>query len=355
MLPINFPDIQQEDIDRATEVLRSGWLTQGQYVKELEHSVAKYAGTKYAVAVSSGTTALHLALLVAGVKPGNEVIVPAYTFVATANAVRMTGATPVFADIDIRTLCIDPAKIHAAITKNTVAIMPVHAFGLAANMDEIQSIANYHKLMVIEDAACAMGSSIAGRMAGSMGDMGCFSFHGRKIITSGEGGMVVTDNLNFALDLQALRDHGRNNGKCYMIGYNYRMTDFQAALLIGQLGRINETIEVRQSIAADYVTMIAPVVAHQRVPKGHRHNASYHHIISKQADDIRMFLTERGIQTTHGANYIPDEPIYRDLNNPEKYPNSALARKQGVLLPIYEGIPTQKIISCINHTVLAKQ
>jgi perosamine synthetase len=282
------------------------------------------------------------------------VIVPAYTFVATANAVRMTGATPVFVDIDIHTLCIDHVLIEAAVTERTVAIMPVHAFGLCADMATIKQVAHKHKLMVIEDAACALGSSTGGKMAGSMGDMGCFSFHGRKIITSGEGGMVVTNNLNHAVQIETLRDHGRINGNCHTVGYNYRMTDFQAALLIGQLRRINEIIETRQAIAADYMTMITPRVVCQTVPTGHNHNASYYHIMHKYAGDMRVALANAGIQTTHGANFILEEPVYRGLDKNNKYPAASAAREYGLLLPIYEGIPTQKIISCINHTVQAK-
>jgi perosamine synthetase len=340
MLPINVPDISEHDIFNAVKVLRSGWLLQGKQVEALEKAVAKYVGVQYAVAVSSGTAALHLSLLAHGIGKGDEVIVPAYTFVATANAVSLTGAKPVFVDIDIDTLCIDPKLIKGSITDKTRSIMPVHAFGLCADMESILDIAKSHRLHVIEDAACAIGSEIKGKKAGSFGDIGCFSFHGRKIITSGEGGMITTNDLFVRNNLRRLRSHGIENGWCGMPGFNYRMTDIQAALLIGQLDRLDQTIEKRTKMAQEYMKSIDGIF--QKTPTGYKHNYNTFHVMFRENE--RECLYANGIESTHGANCIPDEPYYRKPGT--VFPNARKARKQGALLPIYN--ETKTTIKCLN-------
>ncbi len=264
-VPITRPWFDDQEASAVAAVLESGWVSQGPRVEEFEATFAAYVGARYAVATSSCTTALHLALIAGGVRPGDEVLVPTFTFVATANAVEYCGARPVFVDVDLETFNIDPALIEAKITARTRAIIPVHLFGLPADMDPILEIAERHALVVIEDAACGVGSRYHDRHVGTVGLAGCFSFHPRKIITTGEGGMLVTDDAALAARVRSLRSHGAEvsdlerhagNGTRLPafseVGFNYRMTDVQAAIGLAQMAKLEGVLDSRSELARRY-------------------------------------------------------------------------------------------------------
>jgi perosamine synthetase len=256
LIPISQPSISEKEIAYVTDAVRSGWVSSlGSYIQKFEKTFAEFCDVEFALATSNGTTALHLALRSLGIGKGDEVIVPDLTFIATANAVTYVGATPVMVDIDRDTLCISPASITAAITAKTRAIIPVHLYGHPADMVAILEIAKQYSLAVVEDAAEAHGATINGRKVGGFGDCGVFSFYGNKIITSGEGGMITTNDERLYLKAKLLRDHAMNPQKRYWhdeVGYNYRITNLQAALGVAQLERIDLFIEKRHEIMEWY-------------------------------------------------------------------------------------------------------
>ncbi|MFI5204467.1 MAG: aminotransferase class I/II-fold pyridoxal phosphate-dependent enzyme [Flavobacteriales bacterium] len=259
--PVASPDLKGNEFTYLCDAFLSTWISSaGSYITRFENEFAAYCQSKHGVAVSNGTVALHLALLALGVGAGDEVIVPDLTFAATINTVLHAGATPVIVDVDKDSWCIDPAQIEKAITSKTKAIVPVHVYGQPCDMDAIMEIARKHKLFVIEDAAEAHGATYKGKKVGSMGDISCFSFYGNKIITTGEGGMCLTNSNELNERMRVLRDHGMNKSKRYwhdMVGYNYRMTNLQAAIGCGQLERIGEIIEKRKSIESGYKKALA--------------------------------------------------------------------------------------------------
>src|ERR1700724_1605609 len=260
-LPISKPFIGAREKELVLDALDSGWVSSiGKYIDEFEEKFARYCGTEYALAVSNGTTGLHLALATLGLQAGDEVIVPDLTFVATANAVAYTGATPVLADIDADTLCIDPASVKSLISKRTKAIIPVHLYGHPADMDALNEIGCSHGVDIIEDAAKAHGAEYKGRRVGGLGKCGVFSFYGNKVITTGEGGMLNTNDHSFYLRAKRLRDHAMSAEKRYFHeerGFNYRITNLQAALGVAQLERIDEFLERRAEIMNWYAAEIA--------------------------------------------------------------------------------------------------
>lgn len=256
MIPVAEPLLGEEELRNVTEAVKSGWISsRGKFIPEFEEEFAKYCGVKHGIAVSNGTAALHLALKALGIDKGSEVIVPDLTFIAPANAVRYCNAKPIFVDSHPDYWCIDPGKIPEAITPTTKAIIPVHLYGHPCDMDPIMEIAKKHNLYVIEDAAEAHGAQYRGRKVGSFGDISCFSFYGNKIMTTGEGGICLTNNEGLAEKMQILRDHGMSPNKKYWhdtIGFNYRMTNLQAAVGIAQLGKIDKFIEKKRKIAKEY-------------------------------------------------------------------------------------------------------
>ena len=254
-IPVAKPLFDDEEIELVNECMVTGWISGGKFVTQFEKMVAEHTGVKYAISASSGTSALHLILMAYGIGTGDEVIVPSMTFVATANAVTYTGAKPVFVDSDIESWNIDPTKIEDLITKSTKAIIPVHLYGHPANMDPIKAIAKKYNLKVIEDAAEAQGASYKNQKIGSLGDAAMFSFFGNKIITTGEGGMVVTNDEVIADKCRLLRDHGMTANKRYwhlVVGYNYRMTNIQAAIGVAQMRKINSIVMKKKNIAKEY-------------------------------------------------------------------------------------------------------
>lgn len=256
MIPVAEPSLGEEELLNITEAVKSGWISsKGKFIEEFEGGFARYCGVKFGIASSNGTVALHLALKALGINKGDEVIVPDLTFIATANAVTYCNAMPIFVDSHPEYWCIDPEKVEEKITHKTKAIIPVHLYGHPCDMDAIMDIAEDHSLYVIEDAAEAHGAEYKGRKVGSFGDVSCFSFYGNKIITTGEGGMCLTDNEELRENIRALRDHAMDPNKRYwhdVVGFNYRMTNMQAAIGVAQLTKINQFIEKKRQIAGWY-------------------------------------------------------------------------------------------------------
>lgn len=263
MIPIASPDLSGRESEYVNECLTSTWISSvGHFITDFETAFARLAGTTHAIATNNGTTALHLALVALGIGPGDEVIVPALTYIASANAVVYCGATPVFADVEADTMNLDPADIEHRITPRTRAIIPVHLYGHPADMTGIMEIADRHGLHVVEDAAEAHGSRVDGRPVGSIGHVGVFSFFGNKIVTTGEGGAVTTDDDELAARLRLLRGQGMDSSKRYWfpeIGFNYRMTNVAAAIGVAQLERFDQFVARRKEIAATYVAHLADV------------------------------------------------------------------------------------------------
>lgn len=359
-IPLMVPDIRPQDIDAVAMVLRSGMLVQGEKVAALEAGFAQYIGIKNAIAVSNGTTSLYLALIALGIGKGDEVIVPAFSFMATANVIELTGAKPVFVDISIETFNIDADLIEKAITRKTKAIIPVHEFGLACDINEIIKIAKKHNLKVIEDAACALGATEDNRYTGTFGDVGSFSFHPRKAITSGEGGILTTDDDETARKLRALRNHGIEikDGKTEFAyaGFNFRMTDFQAALLLSQFTRLNEILDYKDKLAQVYFTELHDCnrLRLPCVPQGKRHSwQSYHILLNDDTDRDGMILQlkSKGIGTNLGAQCMPFQKYFREkykLNCSQLFPNAMKAYLKGLVLPLYGFLDENNIRTVCN-------
>lgn len=353
-VPITKPDLQKEEESAVLETIRSGWITQGQQVEKFEEMVAKYVGAKYAIATSSCTTALHLALKVLGVGKDDEVIVPSYTHIATANAIIYCEAKPVFIDIDPTTYNLDVNKIEPLITRKTKAIIPVHQVGLPAKMDTILAIARKYKIEVIEDAACALGSAYKDKKVGSISELTCFSFHPRKLITTGEGGMITTNRKVYAVLIRRLRDHGRSisdlachNAKGIIftkykeLGFNYRMPDICAALGLAQISRLGEIIKKRIFLANRYNNAFENIFSLEvpDVPAYVRHNyQSYILRVNRYSpisrDNLMRKLFWRGIATSRIAG-IHLESYYRSRYGKIHLPETEKAVKEAMLIPLY--------------------
>jgi perosamine synthetase len=259
-IPISQPSIGARERELVLDAVDSGWVSSiGKYIDEFETAFARYCGTEFALTVSNGTTGLHLALVTLGIGPGDEVIIPDLTFVATANAVAYTGATPVLADVDPDTLCIDPASVESLITERTKVIMPVHLYGHPADLDALTTIAKARGINVIEDAAEAHGAEYKGRRVGGLSQCGVFSFYGNKVVTTGEGGMLTTNDRAFYQRAKRLRDHAMSPERRYFHderGFNYRMTNLQAALGVAQMERIDVFLKRRAEIMTWYNSAI---------------------------------------------------------------------------------------------------
>ncbi|KAA9406608.1 DegT/DnrJ/EryC1/StrS family aminotransferase [Haloarcula sp. KBTZ06] len=256
MIPLAEPTFGDAERSRVLDALERGWISpKGEYVTEFEDVFGAWIGTEHAFATSTGTAALHLSLLSAGIGEGDEVIVPDLTWIACANVVSYVGATPVFADVDPDTYTLDPASVRERLTEDTKAVMPVHLYGQPCEMTPIQRLADEHDLLVLEDAAEAHGATYRGRRVGSLGDVGCFSFYGNKILTTGQGGMITTDDDELAERIRLLRRDGMSRDRKYyhsVIGYNYRLTNIQAAIGIGQVERADAILENKRRVAATY-------------------------------------------------------------------------------------------------------
>jgi perosamine synthetase len=369
-IPITKPCFGEEERAALVRPLDTGWVVQGPEVERFERKFTTFTGARHAVATSSCTTALHIAVAALGLERGDEVIVPAFTWVATPNVVEYMGATPVFCDVDLRTFNVDVAQLESLVTPKTVGIIPVHMFGLAADMDAVMAIARRHKLWVVEDAACGFAAWYDGRHAGTFGDAGCFSFHPRKSITTGEGGMVTTARDELAAAARALRDHGasrsdlsRHEGAAgyllseyAVLGYNYRLTDMQGALGGAQMDRAPQLVAGRVARAKRYDEMLAgcswldrPAVPGSPGRYVHGYQ-SYVTIFSPEPPTIanvdtlherrnRLMaaLEAQGIATRQGSHapvlqsyYVNKYGIPR-----ERFPNAVLADRVSLSLPLY--------------------
>jgi len=348
------PNISQDAINEVAEVLKSGFLVQGKKIVKFETELANYLNVKNAICVTSATSALHLSLLALDVKQGDEVIVPAFTFPTTANVVELVGAKPVFVDINLNGFCINTSKIEEKITKKTKAIIPVHEFGQAADIDKIIEIAKKHNLKVIEDAACALGAEFNNKKAGTFGDTGCFSFHPRKAITTGEGGVVVTNNKQIAEKIRALRNHGivykDEKIDFKYAGLNYRMTDFQAVLGIHQLKEIEEDIAHRLNLAYEYDKYL--IKTNRIKTPFHLLNTkhvyqTYHIILDKKIDrDILIkSLKEKGVETNLGAQALNCLTYYQQKYGfkDSDFPVATRSYKHGLALPIGRHITAENV------------
>jgi len=377
-LPYGHQTIDDEDIAAVVEVLRGDWITQGPKIEEFENAVANYCGAKHGVAFSSGTAALHAACAAAGLGPGDEAITTPLTFVATANAVVYCGAKPVFADIEADTLNINAAEIARRITPRTKAILPVDFTGHPADLDEILKLANQHGLAVIEDACHALGAVCRGRRVGSISHMTVFSFHPVKHITTGEGGMVTTDNAELARKLRMFRNHGIDSNsrqrqvegqwhyEVEVLGYNYRLTDISCALGLSQLRNLDIYLVRRRRIAARYTTafrempaLTLPTVRPDVVPAWHLYLIR---LRSEQlaADREEIFSALRGERIGVNVHYIPVHlhPFYRRRfgTGPGLYPVAEAAYEQILSLPIFPGMSdadVEDVIAAVRKVVEA--
>ncbi|MEE3324673.1 DegT/DnrJ/EryC1/StrS family aminotransferase [Methanosphaera sp.] len=353
MINIAKPIISDEEIEAVTEVLKSGMLAQGPKVDEFEKKFAEYSEAKYGIATSSGTTALHTALVAAGVERGDEVITTPFTFAATSNSILYSDATPVYADIDPKTFNLNPEKIEEKITDKTKAIVPVHLYGQPADMDPILEIAEKHDLKVIEDAAQAHGSTYKGKKIGSIGDLGCFSFYPTKNMTTGEGGMVTTNDDDLAEKSAMIRAHGES--KRYeqsLLGYNYRMTDIAASIGIVQLKSIDKFNEKRNENAkylseglSDVEGITTPCVDSNVTHVFHQYTIR----VSKDRDEFKQFLTDNEIGTgVHYPIVLYKQPYYQNLGITGNCPEAELAANQVISLPVHPSLTTEELDTIIE-------
>lgn len=385
-IPISKPYFGEEERIAVQQPLETGWVVQGPKVAEFEKLFCEYTGAGQALASTSCTTALHMALMALEIGPGDEVILPPFTWVATANVIEMIGAKPVFVDIDLRTFNIDVSRIEAAITPNTRIILPVSLFGLSADMHPIMEMAQQRNLKVIEDDACALGAWYHGHHAGTLADVGCFSFHPRKAITTGEGGMVITNDETLAARMRSIRDHGASisdlarHGKArsYLlpdfnnVGSNYRMNDIQAAVGVVQMGRLEYILEQRIRIATAYDQALAGLdwLSAPFTPKGYIHGyQSYPCLFQPEkitlANVKQLHARRNALMDDLEANGIATRPGTHAVHmlgyfsrkygiKPEDYPNAYFADQLSIAFPLFTTLTEEEQEYIIEHLRKAK-
>ena len=365
MIPINLPEIGEEEIEAVVKVMRNGPLTNalgaGPVVTKFEENYAKFAGVKHAVAVNSGTAALHSAIVAAGVKSGDEVILPSFTFVATAEAVVMAGGKPVFTDIDPETYNISPVEIEKNVTKQTKAVVPVDLYGFSANAKPIKEIASEHDLAVVEDAAQAHGATYEGKPAGVFSDAACWSLYASKNITTGEGGVVTTDSDEVAETLRLIRTHGEKaKYASIMLGHNYRMAEIQAAIGLVQLEKLPAFLAKRRR-NAQRLTEILAKTARLQLPKETKDRLHSWYLYTvrlrdgdeTERDKILEELKKKGIgAAAYYVHPVHTMPYYQENFGERKLPETEKAAKQVFSLPIHPGV-TEAQVDYIGNTLLA--
>lgn len=355
MIKLALPDIGEEELEEVKKVFDSKYLVHGDKVEEFENLINKYLNVKHAIAVSSGTSALHLALVALNIKSGDEVIVPDFTFPATSNVVELVGATTRFVDIKLDSFCIDVDRIEKSITDKTKVIIPVHEFGQSANMDKIMLIAEKHGLKVVEDAACALGTEYKSKLVGTMGNIGCFSLHPRKAITTGEGGLIVTNDDEIAEKIKMLRNHGLNyvdgKPKFVMAGFNYRMTNIQGAIGVVQMKKLIDINRKRVEIAHIYSELLSGVNG-ITIPQEKNYSKhvwqSYHILLDEKIDRDLLINDLKGkeIEANFGAYSVHMQPYYKNKYNYESsnYKNSIKSYNQGLVLPLHNKLNYNDIV-----------
>jgi dTDP-4-amino-4,6-dideoxygalactose transaminase len=359
MIRLTIPSIEEDDLLAVHAALASGYLVQGPRVAVFEQAVAEYVGARYAVAVSNCTAALHLGLLALDVRPGDLVLVTAYSWLATANVIELCGAQPVFVDIRPDSFNLDPACLELALgrlmavadtARRVKAILPVHTFGQMADMPAILDLANRYGVPVIEDAACALGATLHGRQAGTWGVLGCFSFHPRKAITTGEGGIITTEQPELARRLRALRNHGQDPDApapdFIMPGFNYRLTEFQAALGLTQMAKLDRVIAARRELAARYDALLAGTAV--QVPyrsEGSQPVCQSYVVLlperrAAERPELIRRLREQGIETAIGTWHMPMTSYFRTRyeHHAGDYPITDQVFARSLTLPLYESL-----------------
>jgi perosamine synthetase len=362
MIPVIRPFLGAEEAAAAAEAIRSGWIAQGPRVAEFEAAFAAATGTGHAVAVSSCTAALHLAMIAAGIGPGDEVIAPSMSFIATANAARYVGARVVFADVDPDTLNITPGTVASVLTERTRGVILVDQAGVPADLDAMRKLCDPQGVVVVEDAACAAGSTYRGSPAGAGAALAAFSFHPRKLLTTGEGGMITTPDLEVAARLRRLREHGMNvsaaarhtEGRVVIehydeVGYNYRMTDIQAAIGLVQLGRLPEIIERRRKLAQRYQDLLSHIPGLRTITDPEYGTTNFQSFwIALPADfpvcrnDLLQMLADAGISARRGIMAAHLEPAYVDLVERVQLPVTERLSASTLILPLFHELTTDE-------------
>lgn len=355
MIPIAKPYLTKKEAKAAYDTILTGWITQGPRVAEFEGKFAAYTGAKYAVAVSNCTTALHLSMIVAGITEGDEVICPSMSYIATANAIKYVGAKPVFAEINLVNYNLDILDVEKKITNKTKAILLVHQIGMPADIDAFTALAKKYQLKLIEDAACAAGSSYKGAKIGSHSELVCFSFHPRKVISTGDGGMITTNNESYYNRLKLLRQHGMSvndrtrheSSKIIFedhleVGYNYRLTDIQASVGIRQLEKLDWIIKKRRKIANRYHKAFSgiPGIQLPLEKKGYFSNYQSYSIFLKDEcplnrNDIMQKMLDAGISTRRGIMTTHRETAYKEEYKLLSLPVSEKSSDRSIILPLY--------------------
>lgn len=368
-VPVAKPYLSHEEAQLAYDTILTNWVTQGPRVLEFEEKFAQYVGAEYAVAVSNCTTGLHLSMIVAGIGPGDEVICPSMSYIATANAIMYVGATPVFAEVNPVTYNIDVSDAAKRITPKTKAILIVHQIGMPADIDAFRALCDTNGLVLIEDAACAAGSAYKGKKIGSHSDLVCFSFHPRKVITTGDGGMVTTHREDWYNRLKLLRQHGMSvndrtrhlSDKVIIedhleVGYNYRLTDIQAAVGIKQLERLDLLVSERRIIAERYTRELADI-PFIRLPKEEEGYFTTYQSYSiyllpncpVPRNELMQQMLDVGVATRRGVMTSHRESAYKDKVNGLSLPVSEDASDQSIIIPLYYPMTEEEIAYVIYH------
>ena len=382
-IPIARTKLTEKEFNIIRKPLETGWIVQGKYVEEFENKFSDFTGIKHSIAVTSCTTALHLSLSALGLEPDDEVIIPAFTWISTANVVEHLGGKIIFCDINSKTFNINADKIESLITPKTKAIIPVHLFGLAAEIDKIMGIAKKYNLWVIEDAACGFGSRYKNEHVGSFGNTGCFSFHPRKVITTGEGGMITTNDDDLAEKLRSMRDHGaiisdyqRHHGsKPYLLpdfpyaGYNYRMTDIQASIGSTQMDRASTILSERRILAEKYNESLAKLDFFQipfECSDYHHGYQSYpcifdvHSVtndtitnVNKKRNNFMENLQSKGISTRPATHAVHMLTYYKEKYQIDckDFSNSLLANETSISFPFFNGMKPEEYSYIINNII----